>query len=60
MKKKKRLTKKNSIYVERIVCGNCGAEIYVGKKVKYNTVLSFICHNCHKIREERLKLGVEE
>lgn len=57
---KKRLTKKNSIYVEHILCGNCGAKIYIDKKIKYDTILSFICHNCHKIREERLKLGVEE
>lgn len=44
-------------YINAICCGNCGATINIDKEVELPVEFSFICHNCHQIRKERLKIN---
>lgn len=44
-------------YIKEICCGNCGATVNIDKEVELPVEFSFICHNCHQIRKEQLKIN---
>ena len=42
-------------YVEYIVCGHCGEQIYINKEIGYNQTIPIYCPNCCHYRDEQLK-----